>query len=439
MKISRPVAIRLRTDKLYNQFRMIDKFRLALASHTLRQSIITSISIFLSSGLGAIFYLVLARQLGPHDYGLFSLAIAILGVVVSVADLGITQGLIRFVGANSTGGGYYPFVKIAMQWKIIMGIVVGLIFGLGAEIIAKNIFHQPELQGLLPLVGLAIFSQLLFFLSTSIYQALQKFLPWGILQVGANVLRLGLLVPLLFAGKLYSTSVMWIFLLSYLLGFGLSWVWMDKKWLRVKVTQKASQEFWHFNRWTAIVGILAAVTGRLDTLLTGRFLTLSEVGIYSLATTMVSFLPQLASAIGAVTTAKFAGIRDQQHEKDYLVKATMFVGAISFAIAMVMIPTSLVVLWITGKNYALSFIPFLILLVGTTLFIGTNPLRDSILYFHARPKFLVFLNTFQAIVLVIAGLILIPKFGVVGSAVAVAISLVASGLTTIGYYWRLKN
>lgn len=411
----------------------------ALRTHTFRQSAITSVSVFLSSGLGAVFYLFLARLLGPHQYGLFSLSIAILGIVISVVDLGVTQGLVRFVGAHKESGEYYPYAKLAFKSKLAMGVLVGLVFGLGANLLASLVFRQPELKSLLPLVGLAIFSQLLFSLSTSIFQGLQKFLPWGIMQVGTNVIRLVLLLPLLLTGKLYSFSAMVIFLLSYAIGFTASLIWLDKGFLKTKVTKMQSEEFWNFNRWTAVVGILTAVTARLDTVLTGRFLSLTQVGLYSLSNTMVSFLPQIAAAIGAVTTAKFAGMKDRDHEKIYLRKSLLFVGSLSAAFAILMIPAAMVVLWITGKSYSGSFLPFLILLLGTAFFVSTNPIRDSLLYFHSNPKFFVGLSLIQATVVIISSLVLIPQYGVIGSALAVTISLVCSGSISVLYYLRISK
>jgi O-antigen/teichoic acid export membrane protein len=271
----------------------------------------------MSSGLGAVFYLVLARTIGPHDYGLFSLGIAALSVVMSISDLGIGQGLVRFVGAHRLNNGYFPFVKLALRIKIFMGVSATILFGLGTSIIARIVFHQPELGKLLPLVGIAVLFQLLFFLSASVFQGLQKFLFWGGIQVGANLLRLLFILPLLFLGQLDSVSSFLVFIASYVVGFVVSLFWLDLDWLKSKVTPSVTKEVWDFNRWTAVFVIIASITARLDTILSGRFLSLTEVGIYSLAATMVSFLPQLASAIGAVTTAKFANIKDRNHEKTF--------------------------------------------------------------------------------------------------------------------------
>lgn len=416
------------------QKKLTEIFRTA----TVRHSITTTISIFMSSGLGAVFYLVLAKAIGPHDYGLFSLAIAALSVVMSVSDLGIGQALVKFVGAHRDDHGYFPFVKLSLQIKVSMGILATLVFGLGSAQIAKIIFHQPELAPLLPIVGVAVFCQLLFFLSASIFQGLQKFLHWGGLQVGANLVRLGLLLPLLFFAKLNSYSALFIFTISYFSGFVTSIFWLDLGFIKSTVTSTVKKDFWDFNRWTAVFVIFSSITSRLDTILTGRFLTLSEVGIYALASTMVSFLPQLASAVGAVTTAKFAGIRDRLHEKSYLKKSLLFVSAITIAISILMLPTAYIVVKITGKAYGPAIIPFVILLLGNIIYLASNPVRDSILYFHSKPKFFVFSSFSQGVAMLISGMILIPAYGVAGAALAVCVSQLVSAGLSIGYYFSIK-
>lgn len=94
-----------------------------LKTHTIRQSAITSISTFISAGLGAVFYLLLARFLGPHEYGLFSLSLTLLMLLVTISDVGMAQGLIRFIGEKRNSDGYLPFASLALRTKILMGLL----------------------------------------------------------------------------------------------------------------------------------------------------------------------------------------------------------------------------------------------------------------------------------------------------------------------------
>ncbi len=417
---------------------MIKRLLSIFQTQTLRQSAITVVSTFLSSGLGAVYYLVLARQLGPAQYGLFSIVIATLGVVLPFADLGLGQSLIRFVSANKTDRKYFPFVNLALKIKLVSGSIALVIFLSLSPFIARFIFHQPALANLLPWVGLAVSGQILFFLILAIFQGTQRFELWGGFQVGVNLIRLLLVLPLLFLAKFSVAQALGVFALSYFLGFGLSLLFTNRKFLGSAPTSSQVKLFWNFNKWTAAVGVLTAVASRIDILLAARFLSLTQVGVYSLATIMVAFLPQLAAAIGAVTTAKFAGFNDPESSKKYLGKAVLFVGGISMLVAFAMIPAAGIVIWFAGKSaYAPAFGPFIILLLGLVIFLLTNPIRDSLMYYHAKPHFFFWLNLGQAITVFLVGWNLIPLWGVPGAAVSFVAGQIFVAGTSIWYYRKI--
>lgn len=416
---------------------MYFRIKKVITTHTFRQSVITVVSTFGTAGLGAVFYLLLARTIGTHEFGLFSVAVSILTLLVSFADVGMGQGLVKFVAENSRNNAYWPFAKIAIQTKIAIGIFFCIILWVFSRPIGSLILHQPEVTPLLPIVGFGIFAILLFGLATYIFQGQQKFILWGGTQFGANFFRLILFGFLILVMKIDSYWGLILFASAPLFGFLISIIWLPMiNIIKAKVTKEQFEKFWHFNKWTAAFTITGSLSSRIDTLLTARFLTLSDTGVYSLAVTMVAFLPQFASALGAVTAPKFASFTDSTHSSRYLLKAGLFSLGTSLMVALVMIPTALVVLWFTGRDFSAAFAPFLILLASLTLFTALNPLRDSILYFYKQPQFFFWVNLIQAAVLVVSSFLLTPKFGVVGTAIAVLISHIVFAVINI---WKYEN
>lgn len=417
---------------------MISKIKKIFETQTLRQAAVTSAATFLASGLGAVFYLLLAKILGPAEYGLFFLAMATLAVVTSVADLGLGPSLVRFVGANRQNRQYLPFVNLALKTKFISGLLVTITFAGLSSFLARYVFHQPALSSLLSLVGIGVLSQLLFFLPLAVFQGLQRFWLWGGFQVGVNALRLFLLVPFIIFFHLTTFQSLLVFVAAYIVGFGISLFWMDKGLITSNATNPQIKSFWSFNKWTALTGVLMAAASRVDIFLTGRFLSLAQVGIYSLATIMVAFLPQLAGAIGAVTTAKFASFHDPESPKKYLGKAVLFVGGISVLVALAMIPVAIIVIRFAGKSdYIAAFVPFVILLVGLVIFLFTNPIRDSLMYYHTKPQFFFWLSLGQAITVFLVGWNLIPLWGVMGASLSFVAGQIFVAGTSIWYYRKI--
>ncbi|HCH59306.1 MAG: hypothetical protein UX80_C0002G0063 [Candidatus Amesbacteria bacterium GW2011_GWA2_47_11b] len=394
----------------------------ALQTSTFRQSVVTVFSTFATAGLGAVFYLFLARLVGAHEYGLFSVVISFLTIVATIADLGMNQGLIRFVAENSQSNQYQPYAKIALLSKLLISSIILVGFVFLAQPITGYLLHQQEVYPLLPLAGLGAVFILLFSFSTSVLQGLQKFVLWGGLQVAANFFRLVLFGTLFLILKINAYWGLILFGSAPFLGFVVSWFWLPLSIFQSKFTPRQFCNFWNFNKWTAAFVTTSVLASRLDILLSARFLSLSETGVYSLATTMVAFLPQLSGAIGAVTAPKFASFSDSSHSQKYLAKAALFSFGTSLAVALAMIPAALVVVWFIGRDFSASFTPFLILLASLAIFTSLNPVRDSIMYFYKRPQFFFWANLAQAAIIVAVGLLLIPRFGVVGTALAVLIS-----------------
>lgn len=396
--------------------------KLILATDTFRQSIITVVSTFITAGLGAIFYLLLAKLIGSHEYGLLSVAISILTITVSFVELGMGQGLVKFVAENSNNDKYRPYVKIALLTKITIGLIVSLGLWILARPLAVSLFHQPEIFKLLPLVGWGIFSITLFSLSTYVFLGQQRFALWGGLQIGANFFRLLLLGLLFLLVRVNSVWGLVLFISAPLSGFILSWIWLPWNIFQAKITSDHWHNFWNFNKWTASFTIIATLASRLDTLLTARFLSLSQTGIYAMAVTMVVFLPQLSSAIGAVTAPKFASFSDLNHTQKYLLKASLFSIGTSLVASLAMIPVAMFIIRFTGQDFSASFIPFLILLLSLAIFTSLNPVRDSILYFYKRPQFFVLANLIQIAIILLAGFYLIPRYGIIGTSLTVLAS-----------------
>ncbi len=417
---------------------MHHKLKQVTSSSTFQQSAITSISTFLSAGFGAIYYLILAKIIGVREYGLFSLGLSILLAGSSLADLGMGPSIVRFVSGHKQENTYAPYANVALRTKLVTSTVAILIFTIFASFIANNILHQPEVADLLPWVGFSIASFVLFSFSASMFQGLQEFWWWGGIQVGANIFRLIIMGLFIILGILSAKVALILFGAALLSAFIVSFFKLDKKILTTRPDTSHALKFWEFNKWTAIFTISASIVGRLDTILAARYVSISQVGIYSLALTMTSFLPQLSGALGAVTGPKFAGFSNSKEAKQYLRKALFFSSSIALVCCILMIPAAAFVIWFTGKDYSDAFIPFLILLLAVGLFTATNPVRDIILYGYKKPKFFFFSSLIQAVVVCLIGATIIPRIGIVGASISMLISQLVLIVLSIFYYSKLK-
>ncbi|MEK9201172.1 MAG: oligosaccharide flippase family protein [Patescibacteria group bacterium] len=417
---------------------MYKRIKTLLNTQTVRQSSITTISTFASAGLGAVFYLVLARVLGSSEYGLFTLCLTILITIVTVADVGMGQGIIRFIGEHRNSEKYLGYANFALKTKIVLGVVSWVGLMVFSSTIAR-LLGQPSLQRVLPVVGFGVFSYVLASYAFTMLQAMQKFVVWGGLQIGSNLVRLMFLWILSWFTRIDAYSALLVFSLTSFISFVLSWFWLDRKIFSAPSSKDHAFHFWDFNKWTASFSMLSAVVSRLDIFLASKYLSLSTVGTYSLAVTMVSFLPQLSVAIGAVTSAKFANKSDGVDARNYLKKASIFSTLIGLGVSLLMVPTAYIVVYFAGSEYLASLAPFLVLLLAQIVFMAGNPLRDFILYFMRTPKIFFWTAVVQGIVILAAGTWLIPIYQTSGIAISVLISQIVLGFMCLVYFFHNKN
>ncbi len=115
---------------------------------TWKQSQITVIGSLINGGLGLLFYILLARILGPSDFGLLTVSIVTLTLISDIADFGTNTGLVRHVSAylNSDKHKALRFLKLSLEIKLLVWIGVLTLGVYLAPVIAQQIFNKPELR-----------------------------------------------------------------------------------------------------------------------------------------------------------------------------------------------------------------------------------------------------------------------------------------------------
>jgi O-antigen/teichoic acid export membrane protein len=390
-----------------------------LRTTTIRQSLITTISIVVNGVLATVFYLSAAKVLGAHDYGLFSLSAVTVAIMSVVFDFGNDKGVVKFVskyGPKSDKS--YQILKAVLLTKLLSGVVFIILFSIFSRPLANLIFNQPEMSGLLPLTAFAFFTQLLLFFVTYYFQAAEKFLIWGFLFVNANLIRLILMFVVYASGLLNAYTTLFLFAITPLISFIIGLYFMKLDFLKIRIEWSIFKELFSFNKWAFGFSSVSSIGSRLDTFLSSQYLSLSAVGAYGLATQATLIMPNLVSALGAVSGPKFARFRNHKDNSSYLSKSTLFFTAIAIICGIILIPMGYLFMRFSGSNYLTGFIPSIILILSQVIFLAFSPLRDSLLYYYSRPDFIFWISIGHSLVTLISGLILLPIYGLVGAAIS---------------------
>jgi teichuronic acid exporter len=402
--------------------------------------VITSVSTLINGALGALFYFFLARLLGSWGFGVFTVAATSIALLSGIVDLGSDQGIIRFIPKYKNNPETQSrFIKLALKIKILSSTLTAILLILFSKQVSFFLLNQPELVAIVPLIGLGVITQILLSFSTSLSQALERFFLWGGLLVGTNLLRLILLFVLFWQGSLTGVSSLVLYISLPFLGFIASFAFLNRDFLKVKEEFALTRELFNFNKWVFAFVVVAAISSRLDIYFTTRFISLTAVGVYGLAMQIVSILPQLTGAIGAVTSPKFASFTSHELNRSYTIKATTLTTVIAILSAAILIPLSKIVIGFSGIQFEGAFAPFLISLFAMVIFLASSPIRDSIIYYFGKPQFFFWMGLGHAALVTIGSFWLIPRFSIVGSSLVVLIGQVFILTTSVGYWFSQKK
>ena len=397
---------------------MKEKILKIIRTKTLRQSVVTGTGTIINGVIGWIFYILVARNLGPSNFGIFSVATATIGLLSSIFNVGVDTGLVRFVGKyiSSDKEKAFRFMKLGLKVKIISGVALITIGWFLIPFFAYTVLDKPGLLFPLRLSLIGAFGWLLSFFVTSCLQATQKFFSWVGLNIFMTSLRLFAVLGLIYFGISNINFSLYAYIYSPFIGFLLGITFLPK-FFKVKDEGSIAKEFFHYNKWVAIFTVIAAISSRLDIYLSTRLLSLSDLGIYSVANNLSSIVSEIVLALATVVAPKLASFVSVIDAKRYLKKLQLFVIALSvFGVAFGIPLSYYVIPKLYGLSYTPSILPFSILLISQAIFLISVPVHTSIYYYFSKPKVFVFVCLGQIILISTLGWYAISTYGYIGAA-----------------------
>ncbi len=418
-------------------------FKEILKTATWKQSQIIVVGTIINGVLGAFFYILMARFLGPSDFGLLTISVATLTLIADSVDFGINTGLVRYISANlnKDSNQAFKYLKLGLESKLVVWTAVLVLGYFLSPLIALSIFKKIELVTPLRLVMIGVGGVLLLSFATSSLQAFQKYYVWNLVNISTNLLRLIVIFILFSFGYLNLFSGFSVYILLPFFGFCLGLLFLPyKSMFNVKNELSVASELFKYNLWVAIFTIIAAISSRLDTFLSARLLSNFDLGIYGSASQLVQIVPQMVGALGVVAAPKFASFRNTHDMVRYLKKFQLLVLGLS-VLGLLAIPLSFFLIpLVFGIQYQATVYPFIILLLAMLVFLISVPIHSSIIYYFAKPDLFVWVSIGHLFLIASFGYILITNFGAIGAALSVLIGMLFTFLVPFGWLlYRIRK
>ncbi|KKT73886.1 MAG: Polysaccharide biosynthesis protein [Microgenomates group bacterium GW2011_GWA2_44_7] len=343
-----------------------------LWTSTGRSSIVTFISMVASTGFAALYFIVLARMLGPYGNGLFSVALAVMMTITGVVDFGTNFGIVNFVPKAVSEGNQrkaLAYLKLGLVSKLVLGLAATFIIALTTSQISSVVLKRPEITPILFISSFGIIAGLLYGYGLSVPQALQKFAIWGGLLTGAGFFRIITVLILIIFGWLSAQTAMLAYLIMLLFPFFGSLPFLPKGILKAKIQPVDIRKFFSFNRWMALFTLTVSITANMDRFFLARFSGLSEVGLYMAATQIAGVGLNVNAALATVLVPKFAAIRNRDALIRFLKKSILLTSGLAIGGALITLFAGILMESLFGQQYipAISTLRILILSVACVL------------------------------------------------------------------------
>ena len=388
-----------------------------------------SISNFGGRLIKAVIVIYGARVIGAAGYGVFSYAVTLAGFLSLFADPGINSVLIREGAKTSPDERKSLFsTTLVMKIGLILLCVLIIIF------IAPYFSTLPGAKELLPLVAfIVVFDSTREFLS-SLFRAEEK-MQWD----AAAFLAANFFVVVFGFIFLMKSATPLSFTYAYMAGTGIGAlvaIWFLRKRFRELISGTSGRRIvailkiaWPF----AVVGGLGALLTNADILIISWMKTAVDVGIYSAVIRIVQMLYLVPGIIVLSTLPIFARLAKHDNEKFRvaLERTVTFIFLVSIPLSLGgIILGSQIMRLVFGSAYVAGGIAFSILMLGLSFDYAASVVSSAIFAYNHQ-KSLIVCSAIAGISNVLLDLLLIPHWGMAGSALATLIAQILSN----SYLW----
>lgn len=396
--------------------------------------VIYSSGILLNSALGLVFFVWIARALGPEYFGIISVIIAISVVASDVFDFGMNTSMLKFLSeANEVKK--KELSRDFLSYKIFSSIFVCIIGLIISPTLTYFLFKSGSdtfllWQGFLAAGGLIIYGYV-----NSNLQARKRFVSSVVLNLLSNGLRLVAAAYFFIIGGLNINTAMFSYLVPIFLTTVCWGIFDSDVTLRPLFSKRVLLPVVNYAKWVAGSMAVSSISSRLDNVLLVNLANTFQTGIYTSVQRIFLAFNQIPAGISMVMVPDLSSNNGRRIGRAFrfglISSALLSVGLFGFILI-----APWLVIYIFGSAFALSVLPSQILALGAIFFIMSTPFNSYILYTKAKSNRILVITLIQLLFTVIFNLILIPVFQADGAAISYTVTCFIALTVSVIFYYR---
>lgn len=383
--------------------------------------------------LGFIRLPILTKWLGVELYGTLSLLLVTVSLITSLAMLGLTSAIVRFLAAEkeikTIREGFFSAAFIVL----VSGIFFSLILLLCSDFLAKSVFNGTNSSYFIKLGSFMVLTQALSRITSVFFRTFRQMKWYSSLMILKGMAEIGLIISFLVLGWQLKGVIIAILLSGAIsiaislsisvgqIGFRLPKFTVLKEYLKYGLPLIPNVAILWFILFS-------------DRYMVGYFLGTGDVGIYTAGYNLSNLILFFLSPLGMVlfpTVAKLYDAGQIAQIKTYLKYSLKYLMLVTIpaAFGLSILATPLLKI-LTTPEFASGaiVIPFV---AFSLVFYNFYQVCLYIIRLVKKTQLEVYLLSISAILNISLNLVLIPHIGIIGAAVATLLAYGMLGISTL--------
>jgi len=403
---------------------------------TKRPFILDSGATFITSAIGYLFgittSILLARTVGPEGKGILAVIGLAVGQVAEFLSLGLATAIVHYVGSSKADR------RVVSSTTFLLSLLLGIAASIIAIVTLRFLLKPASSLMWLFIYVYALLSPLSLYSGylSAIARAEGKIIEISGIKLAERIIHLlGMIVCFLFVKS--TLAVMFLLISSRIFSAVLLWTFCTR-WGYFPPSMKDVRK--NIASRLIIYGVkghagtvFQSLNYRFDIYIVAYFLSASQVGIYSVAVAFSEILWMVPDSLGIVISQRSASRCRAEASRITATATRLMLPVLAFGCIAWALLGSFVIPLFYGAAFASASGAMFWLLPGIW-FLGLwkNLLND--ICFRGYPLYKTYSSGVAVLVTIILDLLLIPKFGIAGAAMASSAAYATAALITLFLY-----
>lgn len=378
-----------------------------------------------SAAMTAVLTIYLARTLGPADFGVFSLALGLEGILLLPADFGISQSCARFLAERrGDPDAVAGILRTAVRVKVVVSAAICIALAASAGLIA-NIYEEPDLVWAIRGIAVSMFGHSFLQLFGSAFTAQGLSSKLVLPTMTESTVELGASVALVAlgggaAGAAFGRGI------GYAVGAAVFAIlaarhigWASR---RARKSAVGPRRIFAYGAALVVIDGAYSVFDQIDVILVGALLTTTAAGLFQGPLRLLRFLSYPGNAVGTAIAPRVARHQTLGPNLPAFVAGLRYMLIFQMTVAVVVVVWADPIVGITlGPDFAESA-EVMRALAPYVLLMGIGPLATLSINYLGGARRRMPIAVGALVINMIVDVVLIPKIGIVAGAIGTDIA-----------------